>query len=93
MADVVVEEHWWNGAWGKLARYDIWLLRCPDPEGRDRWRIRTQRGGSESRDWHSGIYTDEAAARAHVAHVKDIRANDRDPKFEWRDMKRISTTR
>jgi hypothetical protein len=83
--NVVVVEHWWNGSWGRLARYDLRLLQCGD-----RWRVTAQRGGAKSpRVWESRVFDREWAARALLDRLKKSKATPGDPKFKWTNLTRL----
>jgi hypothetical protein len=69
----VTVQHWWNGSWGRLARYDLWLKKWVGPT-RTTWRVEAQRGGIDSkRFWASNDIADEADARALLDHLRQIR--------------------
>ena len=81
-------EHWWNGAWGRLARYDLRLLKCGD-----RWRVSAQRGGSESpRVCDSIVFDKEWEARALLDRLKKSKATPGSPHFKWKNLTRLHPT-
>lgn len=66
-------EHWWNGSWGRLARYDLWLKVWHGPT-RDTWRVEAQRGGVDSKHfWASQDIAEEADARALLVRIRESR--------------------
>jgi hypothetical protein len=74
-AGVDVLGRWWNGAWGRLARRDIWLLK------QSRWRVLARQGDSDTGrvlDWE---FTTEEEARAMVQRLLDA-----DGPGRWREL-------
>lgn len=68
-------EHWWNGAWGKMARRDVWLR-----SGVGDWTVEICMGGLDSgtrREWR---YPHEDAARAQLRRCLDTGGT------EWRSL-------
>lgn len=71
---VEVRGRYWNGALGRMARRDIWLLS----DGR-LWRVRGRLGGDEGREV-SHEFTDERSAREMVDRMMKASAGS------WRDL-------
>jgi hypothetical protein len=66
---------WWNGAWGRLARRDVWLLR------ETRWLVVARQGDSDTgkvMDWE---FEKEGDARSMVHRLLDA-----DGPGRWREM-------
>ena len=55
---------WWNGAWGRLVRRDVWLIR------ETRWVVIARQGGSEDGTSQEWAFEDEYAARGMVDRLK-----------------------
>lgn len=72
MAGEVVQERWWNSAYGHLARMDLWLMRWDGPT-RSTWRVEAQRGGPDGQWWASVDFDTEARARAVLERIKETR--------------------
>ncbi len=71
---VKVRGRYWNGAWGRLARRDIWLLS----DGR-LWRVRGRLGGDGGQEvCHE--FADEGSAREMVDRIMKASAG------RWRDL-------
>lgn len=69
-----VRGRWWNGAWGRIARRDIWLLS----DGQV-WRVRGRLGGDGGREvCHE--FGDQESARAMVNRMMERSAG------AWRDL-------
>lgn len=58
-------ERWWNGAWGRLARRDVWLRT----DG-ERWEVEALAGGVEGHS-HTWEFFCEPDARAHLRRLLD----------------------
>lgn len=69
-----VRGRWWNGAWGRMARRDIWLMSDDD-----RWRVRGRVGGDEGREVNYQ-FDEEASARAMVERMMKTSVG------RWRDL-------
>ncbi|WP_123809803.1 hypothetical protein [Micromonospora globispora] len=69
-----VRGRWWNGAWGRMARRDIWLVF----NGR-LWRVRGRLGGDGGQEV-SYDFPDEASARSMVDRMMKTSAGT------WRDL-------
>ncbi|MCM0674668.1 hypothetical protein NCC78_08200 [Micromonospora phytophila] len=69
-----VRGRYWNGAWGRIARRDIWLLS----DGR-LWRVRGRLGGDGGREV-SHDFTNEGSARTMVDRMMEASAGT------WRDL-------
>ena len=54
-------ERYWNGAWGRLARRDVWLW-----EQDGRWTVEICAGGLDEGRRHEWVYESEATARAQL---------------------------
>ena len=54
-------ERYWNGAWGRLARRDVWLW-----ENDGRWIVEICAGGLAEGRCHEWEYDSEATARAQL---------------------------
>jgi hypothetical protein len=51
---------WWNGAWGRLVRRDVWLLH------ESRWRVLARQGDSDTDKMLQWEFATEDEARAMV---------------------------
>lgn len=71
---VQVQGRWWNGAWGRIARRDIWLLS----DGR-LWRVRGRVGGDGGREV-CYEFEDEDLARGMVSRMMASSTGT------WRDL-------
>ena len=67
---------WWNGAWGRVGRRDIWLSTT--------YRVTARQGDSESGKVLRWEFTSEAEARAMVARLQRAPGPG-----EWREMRPI----
>lgn len=73
MVDDNLIRWWWNGRWGKLARYDVKVYA----EGRQRWRVEAWTGGVEGRV-RAWDHLDAAQTRELFADLTE--------EGDWRDM-------
>jgi hypothetical protein len=66
---------WWNGAWGRLVRRDVWLVR------ETRWRVLARQGDSETGKFIEWDFATEEDARAMVERLLQPEGPGR-----WREM-------
>ncbi|MDZ5446056.1 hypothetical protein U2F26_25540 [Micromonospora sp. 4G57] len=69
-----VRGRYWNGAWGRMARRDIWLVS----DGQ-LWRVRGRLGGDGGQEVSYG-FRDEASARSMADRMVKTSAGT------WRDL-------
>jgi hypothetical protein len=69
---------WWNGAWSRHVRRDLWLLRDTQ------WTVRARQGDADSGRVLEWSFATEHEARAMVDRL--IRADGRN---DWKDITKL----
>jgi hypothetical protein len=70
-----VYKHWWNGAWGRLVRRDVYVWT----DGYRRWTVKARTGGAEGRSRRQAVH-DEREALALAQRWRDLGGPD------WKDV-------